>query len=138
MEIKATATADVTNWNEQDYDRPDGQPRLAQLEFGYAYRGDLEAEGSARGQLVYRDADTAEFTALERVSGRIGDRSGTFVVRTGGLFENGAITYEWSVVPGTATGGLEGLSGSGEMVWVHGESGNLTFAYHLPSTPTGS
>ena len=129
--VRVTATAEVTGWDEHDYDLTEGLPRLAEIKIDNAYRGDLEATGSSRGQMVYRNDNHAEFTALERVSGRLGDRTGTFVVRTGGVFESGIVIYDWTIVPGSATGELVGLTGGGRMTWRHGESGDLSFTYTL-------
>ena len=133
-EQKATATADVTGWDERNYDEPEGLPRLAEMKIGNAYRGNLEATGSSRGQMVYRDDEHAEFTGLERVSGRLGDRAGTFVVRTGGVYDSGVVTYDWTIVPGSATGELAGLTGGGRMTWPQGGSGELSFTYTLQPT----
>lgn len=131
MDTKATATADLTNWDERDYDETEGLPKLAAIVTTYTYRGDLQAEGAGRGQMVYVDDDHAEFGGVERVSGRIGDRTGTFVVRTSGVYDSGVVTYDWTILPGTATGELSGLTGAGRMVWAQGESGSLTFTYDL-------
>ena|SRR5829696_770708 len=128
---KATATTELAGWDEHDYDTPQGRPKLAETQMRYTYRGELTADGAARGQMVYRDSDNAEFTGLERVSGRLGDRAGSFVVRIGGVYESGVVTYEWTILDGTATDDLRGLTGGGKVVWAHGQSGTLTFSYAL-------
>jgi hypothetical protein len=47
------------------------------------------------------------------VVGTISGRSGTFVLQTSGTFSGGVTRAEWFVVPGSATGQLAGLSGTG-------------------------
>jgi hypothetical protein len=131
MSTHATATADVSSWDEKNYDESEGLPTLARTKVGNVYRGDLEAEGSSRGLMVYRSKDSAEFTGLERIVGRLGDRSGTFVVRVGGEYEDGVVSYDWSIVPGSGTGELRGVRGGGRVVWAQGESGSLAFDYDL-------
>jgi hypothetical protein len=49
----------------------------------------------------------------ERVAGRLGGRSGTFVLQVAGRYEDGKATTAWSVVAGTGTGALAGLRGEG-------------------------
>ena len=136
--MKIRATTELKHWDEHDYDAPEGSPKLAEIQSTYAYSGDLEAESTARGLMVYRDEGHAEFGGLERVSGRVGGRTGTFVVRTGGVYDSGVVTYDWTIVPGTATGDLSGLTGAGELVWAHGEPGNLTFTCELPDPPAAA
>lgn len=131
MSIHASATADVSSWEEHNYDETEGQPRLASTVVGNTYRGDLTGNGSARSLMIYTSDESAEFTGLERIVGRIGARSGSFVVRTGGIFEDNTATYEWSIVPGSGTGELSGLRGIGKVVWAHGQSGSLDFDYEL-------
>jgi Protein of unknown function (DUF3224) len=131
MSTHATATAEVASWDEKNYDETDGQPALAHAKIGNRYHGDLEAEGSARSLMIYRSTDSAEFTGLERVTGRLGERSGSFVVRTGGVYEDGMVTYDWAIVPGSGTGELRGLRGAGTVTWAQGESGSLAFDYDL-------
>lgn len=130
-EHKAVATVEVAGWDERDYDETEGLPRLTEVKIDSVYRGDLEANGTSRGQMVYRDDSYAEFTALERVTGRLGNRTGTFVVRTGGVFDSGVVNYDWTIVPGGATGELAGLAGGGQVTWPLGGSGELSFTYTL-------
>ena len=57
---------------------------------------------------------------LERIVGRIGDKSGTFVLQRIGAFENGQAKETYTVVPGSATGDLRGLIGNGTSAVGHG------------------
>jgi hypothetical protein len=49
----------------------------------------------------------------DQVTGRLGDRLGGFVLQHIGTYEAGAVKDALTVVPGSATGGLSGLRGSG-------------------------
>ena len=81
--------------------------------------------------MAYPGDDSASFTGLQRVVGRIGDRSGSFVLRTNGTFENGTAKESWSVVPGSGTGDLRGLRGEGALASVDQEQASVTLDYHF-------
>ena len=61
--------------------------------------------------MMYRSDGSATFVGLEHVIGRIGGKTGTFVLQRIGVFENGQAKESYSVIPGSATGELEGLRG---------------------------
>jgi hypothetical protein len=63
--------------------------------------------------------------------GRLGGRSGSFVVETNGVYEGGEARTTWSVVPGSGTGELAGLRGEGGAVAPGGPNGTYTLDYDL-------
>jgi hypothetical protein len=69
---------------------------------------------------MYRGDGSASFVGLERVVGRIGSKTGTFVLQRTGTFENGQARESYSVIPGSATGDLFGLKGDGNSAVGHG------------------
>ena len=73
--------------------------------------------------MFYRDDGTATYTGLERIVGRLGDRSGSFVLRADGRFDGGAATTTWQVVDGSGSGDLSGISGTGTSVAASGQPG---------------
>jgi hypothetical protein len=80
--------------------------------------------------LCYRPDKTADFVGLQRISGRVGDRSGSFVLlQTAGTFDGDAARGELSVVPGSGTGDLRGLLGTGEFNAPHGGEASLSLEY---------
>lgn len=81
--------------------------------------------------MMYRSDGSATFVGLERISGRIGGRSGTFVLQRLGVFEGGQAKESYSVVPGSATGELRGLRGAGSSTVGHGTEHPFTLDYDL-------
>jgi hypothetical protein len=77
--------------------------------------------------MVYDGAD-ATYAGYERVVGTLGGRSGSFVLRLAGGFEEGTARTTWTVVEGTGTGDLAGLEGEGGYVARHSQ---LEIAYEL-------
>jgi hypothetical protein len=70
--------------------------------------------------MTYRTDGSASFVGLERVVGRIGDRTGTFVLQRTGVFEGGQAKESYVVITGSATGALLGLQGDGNSAVGHG------------------
>ncbi len=81
--------------------------------------------------MFYRADGTAEYTGLQYVSAQIAGRSGTCVMVADGAFADGAASGTWRVIPGSGTGDLAGLRGSGTSVATSTPPGTFTFDYEL-------
>ena len=114
MIIDAKGSFEVKSWNEKPYSEIVGQPKLTRADVVYGYHGDLEGEGTIAYLMCYSSNNIAYFIGYEQVTGRLGDRSGSFVLQHNGTFEAGAVKDALTVVPGSATGDLSGLRGSGD------------------------
>jgi hypothetical protein len=55
---------------------------------------------------------TAGYVAIETVSGRIGDRHGSFALQQFGTMRAGSQTLHYEIVPGSGQAGFESLAGS--------------------------
>ena len=122
-------TATAKSWEEARYDAPEGQAALAQADFAVTYSGDLVGESSSRMLVAYTEGDPAEpaslvgeYVGLERVTGTLDGRTGSFVVEFRGRHENAVAKSTGQIVPG---------SGSDELAGLHGEieyaAGDMTF-----------
>jgi hypothetical protein len=109
----ASATFKIKSWDENRYDELDQAAPLARAVVTQAFEGDIEGEGSVEWLMCYRPDKTADFVGLQRLNGKIGGRRGTVVLRTVGVFDGREAKAEWSIVPGSGTGELEGVSGEG-------------------------
>lgn len=94
-----------------------------------AFSGDIEGESTVEYLMIHRTDGSADFVGVERVVGRVGDRSGSFVLRHTGTFEDGSATASWTVVRGSGTGKLTGLRGDGGFASAHAESYPVTLDY---------
>jgi hypothetical protein len=56
--------------------------------------------------MSYTIQGTASFVGLDRVSGTVAGKSGTFVLQHAGSFSEGKARSSWSVVPGSGTDDL--------------------------------
>ena len=119
MQARANATFEVKSWDEKPYDAPEGAPKLAHVTVTQEYHGDIEGESTMIYLMAWPSENSASFVAMERVVGRVGDRSGSFVLQHTGTLENGIADTRWFVVPGSGTGELRGLRGEGGFVSGH-------------------
>lgn len=125
----AVITATAKSWEEARYDAPDGQAALAQADFALTYSGDLVGESSSRMLIAYTEGDPAEpatlvgeYVGLERITGSLDGRTGSFVVEFRGRHENSVAKTTGQVVPGSASDELAGLHGEIEYA-----AGDLSF-----------
>ncbi len=129
MSKRATATFQVKSWDEKPYNEIDEGPKLTRASVTKSFRGDIEGEGTLEYLMIHRDDGSASFVGLERVVGRVGDRSGSFVLQHSGTFEGGTAKVTWFVVPGSGTGDLRGLRGEGGFASAHAEDYPITLEY---------
>jgi uncharacterized protein DUF3224 len=116
MAAHAKSTFEVKSWDEKTYNEVDGRLKLTRSSVTFAYRGDLEGEGAMEYLMMYRDDGSAAVLGLERITGKLGDKQGTFVLEHHGGYAGGTATGQSSVIPGSSTGALEGLQGKGSTV----------------------
>ena len=115
---RVAGTFKVLGWEERPYDAPD-LPALTHASVSQELLGDIEGEASVTYLLASREDKTTSFIGLARVVGRIREREGTFVMLDVGTFENDTAKGRWTIVPGTSTGDLQGISGEGSFDTTH-------------------
>ena len=131
MKKSAKARFAITSWDEKPYSEGQDQPKLTRASVIKTYTGDIEGEGQVEYLMMYRSDGSATFVGLERVVGRIGGKTGTFVLQRTGIFESGQAKESYSVIPGSATGELQGLLGDGSSAVGHGMEHPFTLSYGL-------
>ena len=113
MRKEAKATFGIKTWDEKPYNELEGAPKLTRVTATKSYQGDIEGEGKLEYLMMYRSTASASFMGLERVTGSVGGRSGSFVLQHSGSFEDGVAKVTLSVVRGSGTGDLRGMKGEG-------------------------
>jgi len=79
---------------------------------------------------------SAGYVALERVTGTLKGRSGSFVLQHSGTLEHGEEHTQVSVVPDSASGELRGLTGT--MSIRVAEDGAHSYAFDFKIDPKGT
>lgn len=109
-----------------------GDPGIGRMALDKQFHGDLEATG--KGQMLAAGTDvpgSAGYVALERVSGTLHGRRGTFALQHSGTMTRGAPQLSITVVPDSATGELLGLAGKLAITIADGKH-SYDFEYALP------
>jgi uncharacterized protein DUF3224 len=131
MKQSANARFAIKSWDEKPYSEGEGLPKLTRASVSKTFTGDIEGEGHVEYLMMYRGDGSASFLGLERFVGRIGGKTGTFVLQRIGVFEEGLAKESYSVIPGSATGELHGLRGDGSSAVGHGMEHPVTLNYEL-------
>jgi hypothetical protein len=131
--MKQTANAHfaIKSWDEKPFSEGPNLPKLTRATVTKTFTGDIEGDGHVEYVMAYRDDGSATFVGLERITGRIGDKMGSFVLQRTGVFEGGQAKESYSVVPGSGTGDLRGLSGEGHSSVGHGMEHPFSLNYEL-------
>ena len=105
---------------------------LGRMSLDKQFSGDLQAVGKGEMLAARSDVPTsAAYVAIERVTGTLHGRSGSFALVHRGVMTASAQELSIQVVPDTATGELAGLSGT---LAIRIEAGRhyYEFEYSLP------
>jgi hypothetical protein len=89
-----------------------GEANLGRLWIDKKFHGDLE--GTSLGEMLAAATEvegSAGYVAMERFTGTLAGRGGTFALQHGGTMTRGVPRLEITVVPDSGTGELAGLSG---------------------------
>lgn len=131
MKKTASARFAIKSWDEKPYGEGDDLPKLVRASVSKTYTGDIEGEAQVEYLMMYRGDGSATFVGLERVVGGIGGKRGSFVLQRAGVFEGGLAKESYSVIPGSATGDLQGLVGEGTSAVGHGMEHPFALSYEL-------
>lgn len=126
--IKAAGPFEVKLSPESGPDAPVGRFALAKQ-----YHGDLEA--AATGEMLAATTATkgsAGYVAIEKVTGRLAGRTGTFHLQHTGVMNRGAPSLTITVVSDSGTGELTGLTGTMDIQIAPDGAHRYEFNYALP------
>jgi hypothetical protein len=76
---------------------------------------------------------SAGYVAIERVTGTLHDRSGSFALQHSGTMDQGKFQLTVTVVPGWGAGGLTGIAGTMTIIIANGKH-SYDFEYTVPET----
>jgi hypothetical protein len=126
----AHARIAVAVWQPEPYDQPADGPALVRIHVEESFTGDISASGVATFLQALQPDGSGSFCGLERVTGAIDGRAGTFVLEDAGtLTSEGSVSGTWFVVPGSGTGELAGLRGEGGFSAALGQNADVELTY---------
>ena len=127
-----TGGFELASWDEETTQELDGERKLTRALVTQTFTGDLEGEGSVEWLMCYAEDGTARFVGMQLVRGLIDGRKGSVVLETVGEFDGGKARGRWTVIPGSATGDLAGMTGTGRFEAPHGPNATYTLEVDLP------
>jgi hypothetical protein len=125
----ATGRIDVKTYEPQRYEEVDQGPNLVEIHVTETFSGDIEGEGVVRFLQAVRKDGSASFVGIERVTGSLAGRTGSFLLQDAGTLEGTTVKGEWFVIPGSGTGDLSGLRGEGGFTAELGQHASITLDY---------
>jgi hypothetical protein len=129
MTNHATGTFEVKVTPQSDEKSDAG---LGRMSLEKQIHGDLE--GTSKGQMLTAGTDvkgSAGYVAIERITGTLKGRSGSFVLQHSGTMTRGTPSLTITVVPDSGTGQLAGISGTMKITIADGKH-SYDFDYSLP------
>jgi len=122
--------------------KPDTQiartANLGRLTIDKRFHGDLEA--SAKGEMLATQSEvkgSAGYVALERVTGKLQGRSGSFVLLHSATMKRGTPEATVTVVPDSGTGELAWLTGSMRIKVAADGAHSYEFDFRIEPRPAG-
>lgn len=131
-QLHAKATFRMLSWDEKPLgEQLEDRPSVVLAGTSQQFEGEIEGDVGAEYLMVRPDDTFAEIVGMLAVVGSLGGRAGSFALRTSGTFEAGTLKAELRVVPGSGTGELTGLSGSGVYFSDQEAAGTVTLDYRI-------
>jgi hypothetical protein len=115
-------------------DDKNGDPALGRMTIDKQFHGDLE--GTSKGQMLTGMTDvkgSAGYVAIEKVSGTLKGRTGTFILQHTGTMNRGVPQLAVTVVPDSGIGQLAGIAGNFKIIIAEGKH-SYEFEYTLPES----
>jgi hypothetical protein len=120
MTTTATVTVTARSWEEDRVTEVDPTHAVARTVFTTTYEGDIVGSSTAALLISYVGGVPSDphslvgpYVGYEQVTGTLDGRAGTFVLAVRGDHAGGVAHTDIDVVPGSGTGGLAGLRGTG-------------------------
>jgi hypothetical protein len=110
---RASAVITVHRYEPAAYDQPAEGPTLTRIHVEESFNGDITGDGVVEFLQAAHADGSASFVGIERVTGAVGGREGTFLLQDAGIVAGNIVSGDWFVISGSGTGGLAGLRGEG-------------------------
>jgi len=129
MTTRASGTFEVSSFDEETTEEFGGGLKLTRARIVQKMTGGLDGEMTINYLMQYRDDATACFVGFQRFVGRMGDRTGSFVMEATGGYDGTSARTTSFVVSGSGSGDLDRISGAGTTAAPHGSTGTYTFDF---------
>ena len=95
---RATGTFEVLSGADDPIAELEGGSKVTHASGTQRFSGDIEGDGAVDWLMLYRSDKTAHFVGIQRITGSVGGRRGSFVLAAEGDHDGSASTIRWTVV----------------------------------------
>jgi Protein of unknown function (DUF3224) len=127
--LKASAPFTNDRYDEEPYEGEGIE--LSRIHISRSFSGDLEGASIAE-LLIAKSEGGGGYVGHDRITGTLRGRPGGFVFQHSGLMGPEGVTNTGTIVPGSGTGELAGITGEGTMLADEEGNHTLTLEYELP------
>ncbi len=120
----------ISRWDEKTYTEHDGV-KLTRVTTDKTYRGSVAGTSTTEWLLAYRLDGICRFVGLEHFSGTIDGKSGTLTFESGGTYAATGMKSDVTILPGTGTGELAGITGTVEIPNQEGHPEEYPAVFHV-------
>jgi hypothetical protein len=129
MSNQLHGTFQITAWDENTYYENSDGSKQTNAKITQNYSGDIEGSSELQYLMSYAANGSAIFVGLETLSCTISGKSGSFVIKHNGKFEEGIASSDFTIVVDSGTNELLGISGSG--TFKSGENGQANYIVEI-------
>ena len=119
--MRLYGTYSVGNWDEKTIEVIEDRMKLTRVSAEFVFEGDIQGVAKVEYLMFYSSFDPADmhtskaqYVGQIRIIGKLKGKAGSFVVNDTGSFVEGVASSELSIITGSGTGELSGISGVGE------------------------
>ncbi len=134
MTTRASGTFDVKVIPQKPDNKEAESANIGRMSLDKLFHGDIE--GASKGEMLgVRNADLVSggYVAIERITGTLHARTGSFVLQHSGTMDRGSQRTTITVVPDSGTDKLVGLTGK-MTIKIEGGKHFYEFDYALPDS----
>ncbi|HEY6953487.1 MAG TPA: DUF3224 domain-containing protein [Bacteroidota bacterium] len=124
--MNATATFTPAKWDEKPYEQVSPTMKMTKASVEFGFKGQMEGSAATEYVMFYKDYDdrdmhksTAVYVGLTRFKGTLNGKKGSFATEDRGTFECGLAVTISTVIPGSGTEELKGISGKAKSESTH-------------------
>jgi hypothetical protein len=127
--VNASASFTNDRYDEEPYGEAEGA-ELSRVHISRTFTGDLEGSSTAE-LLIAKSEGGGGYVGHDLITGTLNGKAGGFVIQHGGILSPEGVTNTGTIVPGTGTGELEGITGEGTLLADADGNHTLTLEYEL-------
>jgi hypothetical protein len=128
---KATGSFNILSGGEDGYEERDGGGKLAHAWGDQKFSGDISGDGNVHWLISYASDKTARLVGLQRIDGSVDGRTGSFVIEAQADHTGKSSKGSWSIVEGSGTGDLAGITGTGTFDAPGGPAASYELDYEI-------